>query len=66
MSQLDISIFYSHLFGLLLTFYIFSHFIVLVLIKFYYNNKLRNLELELKMVKINDINNTNTLLKILE
>jgi len=65
-SQLDISIFYSHLFGLLLTFYIFSHFIVLVLIKFYYNNKLRNLELELKMVKINDINNTNTLLKILE
>ena len=66
MSQLDISIFYSHLFGLLLTFYIFSHLIILVLITYYYNDKLRNLESEFEMIEIENINNVNTLIKILE
>ena len=65
MSQLDISIFYSHLFGLLLTFYIFSHFIVLILTNYYYNYKLRNLESKIKFIKIENINNVNTLMKIL-
>lgn len=66
MSQLDISIFYSHLFGLLLTFYIFSHFIVLILTNYYYNDKLRNLESEIKFIKTENINNVNTLMKILD
>ena len=66
MSQLDISIFYSHLFGLLLTFYIFSHFVVLVLTTYYYNDKLRNLESESKLIEVENVNNVNTLMKILE
>ena len=66
MSQLDISIFYSHLFGLLLTFYIFSHFVVLILITYYYNSKLRNLESISSSIKVDEINNVNTLMKILE
>ena len=66
MSQLDISIFYSHLFGLLLTLYIFSHFVVLVLITYYYNFKVRNLEDYTQSVITKDINNVNTLIKILE
>lgn len=66
MSQLDISIFYSHLFGLLLTFYIFSHFVVLILTTYYYNSKLRNLESISSTIKVDEINNVNTLMKILE
>lgn len=66
MSQLDISIFYSHLFGLLLTFYIFSHFVVMVLINFYYNSKLR--ELELENITTSEVlsSNTEIINKILE
>lgn len=66
MSQLDISIFYSHLFALLMTFYIFSHFAVLIITNYYYNNKLRNLESESELIKIEEVNNINTLIKILE
>lgn len=66
MSQLDISIFYSHLFALLLTFYIFSHFIVLVLSTYYFNDKLRNLESESESIKVENVNNVVTLMKILE
>ena len=66
MSQLDISIFYSHLFGLLLTLYIFSHFVVMVLINFYYNSKLR--ELELENITTSEVlsSNTEIINKILE
>lgn len=66
MSQLDISIFYSHLFGLLLTFYIFSHFVVLVLTTYYYNNTLRNLESESELIEVENVKNVNILMKILE
>lgn len=66
MSQLDISIFYSHLFALLLTFYIFSHFIVLILTTHYHNEKLRNLESESESIKVENVNNVITLMKILE
>jgi hypothetical protein len=66
MSQLDISIFYSHLFGLLITFYIFAHFVIIILTNYYYNNKLRSLELEEKSKSFKEINKVDTLLKILE
>ena len=66
MSQLDISIFYSHLFGLLLTFYIFSHFVVMILINFYYNMKLRALEIEDSLMKKVPSNNAEIINRILE
>lgn len=66
MSQLDLSIFYSHLFALLLTFYIFSHFAVLILTTYYYNNKLRDLESDQELIEMEKISNVNTLIKILE
>nr|AER54570.1 ATP synthase F0 subunit 8 [Laomedea flexuosa]AER54610.1 ATP synthase F0 subunit 8 [Obelia longissima] len=66
MSQLDLSIFYNHLFGLLLTFYIFSHFVVLILSTYFYNGKLRDLELHVSKIKINKVNSISTLTKILE
>ena len=65
MSQLDISIFYSHLFGLLLVFYIFSHFVVLVLVNFYYNTKIRDIELKSSQLEIIEGSNTNIIIKIL-
>ena len=65
MSQLDISIFYSHLFGLLLVFYIFSHFVVLVLVNFYYNTKIRYIELKSSQLEIIEGSNTNIIIKIL-
>lgn len=66
MSQLDVSIFYSHLFGLLLTFYIFSHFVVMILINFYYNMKLRALEIEDSLMKKVSSNNAEIINRILE
>lgn len=66
MSQLDISIFYSHLFGLLLTIYIFAHFVVIILTTYYYNNKLRNYSDDSKQVDSSEVNKLNTLIKILE
>ena len=66
MSQLDISIFYSHLFGLLLIIYIFSHFVVIILSNYYYNIKLRNYKDDNLSVESSQINKVNTLLKILE
>lgn len=66
MSQLDISIFYSHLFGLLLTFYIFSHFVVIILKNYYYNNKLRNYSDDVLELESSEVNKLNTLIKILE
>lgn len=66
MSQLDISIFYSHLFGLLLTFYIFAHFVVIILKNYYYNNKLRNYSDDVLELESSEVNKLNTLIKILE
>nr|AMK01502.1 ATP synthase F0 subunit 8 [Mitrocomella polydiademata] len=66
MSQLDISIFYSHLFGLLLTIYIFAHFVVIVLTTYYYNNKLRNYSDDSISLDTTETNKLNTLMKILE
>lgn len=66
MSQLDISIFYSHLLTLLLCLYIFSHFSVIILSTYYYNDKLRNLEEVSESLIQDEINKTETVIKILE
>ena len=66
MSQLDISIFYSHLFCLLLSLYIFSHIAVMIVINYYYNMKVRNLENESLSSIEKSSNNTNILIKILD
>ena len=66
MSQLDISIFYSHLLGLLITLYVFAHFAVIMLSTYYYNSKLRNLEESSETLITNEVNKVNTLLKILD
>jgi len=66
MSQLDISIFYSHLLGLLLILYIFAHFAVIILSTYYYNTKLRNLEDHTELHLLEDVNKVETLMKILE
>nr|YP_009905961.1 ATP synthase F0 subunit 8 [Spirocodon saltatrix]QLH56854.1 ATP synthase F0 subunit 8 [Spirocodon saltatrix] len=46
MSQLDISISFSQIIGLLFCFYIFIHYIVVLTIQFWYNKKLRSLGFE--------------------
>ena len=64
MSQLDISIFYSHLFTLLLTLYIFSHLAVMILSVYFYNVKLRDIQDEKDLFSVKDVNKIGTLLKI--
>jgi sensor domain CHASE-containing protein len=66
MSQLDISIFYNHLLGLLLILYIFAHFTVIILSTYYYNIKLRNLEDQDEIQFSSEVNKIETLIKILE
>jgi len=66
MSQLDISIFYSHLFCLLLSLYVFSHVAVMIVINYYYNMKVRELENESLSSIEKSSNNTNILIKILD
>lgn len=66
MSQLDISIFYSHLFCLLLSLYIFSHIAVMIIINYFYNTKLRELESESTTSAEENSSNTSILIKILD
>lgn len=66
MSQLDISIFYSHLFCLLLSLYIFSHIAVSIIINYFYNIKVRELEIEVGSSSIKNSTNTDILIKILD
>lgn len=66
MSQLDISIFYSHLLGLLLVLYVFAHFAVIILSTYHYNSKLRNLEDQDEVKFSEEVNKVETLVKILE
>lgn len=46
MSQLDLSISFSHLIGLIICFYIFLNFVTILLVKFWYNQKVRSLDFE--------------------
>lgn len=57
MSQLDVSISFSNLIGLLFCFSIFIYFVVIITVQYWYNNKLRNLnseELSKKLIKIDN------------
>ena len=65
MSQLDISIFYSHLFCLLLCLYVFFHIAIMIVINYYYNNKVRELENDSLFLDQENSSNTNILIKIL-
>lgn len=65
MSQLDVSIFYSHLFTLIITFYVFSHFVVVILTNFYYNTKVRDLDVENNVIQNFENSNTEIINKIL-
>nr|ALO20685.1 ATP synthase F0 subunit 8 [Leuckartiara octona] len=66
MSQLDVSISFSHLFGLLFCFYIFLHYITIVLVQFWYNKKLRSLDHEELSIQLEKIDNTFFVKRILK
>lgn len=66
MSQLDVSISFSHLFGLILCFYIFIHYVAITLIQFWYNQKLRFLSDDELSNELNKLDKTVILKKILQ
>ena len=66
MSQLDISISFSHLFGLLFCFYLFIHYISINLIQYWYNNKLRSLSHEDLSLELKELDNTVIIKRILK
>lgn len=66
MSQLDISISFSHLFGLLLCFYVFIHYISVNLIQYWYNSKLRSLNYEELSIELEELDNTIIIKRILK
>nr|YP_010890015.1 ATP synthase F0 subunit 8 [Erenna sirena]WJJ70002.1 ATP synthase F0 subunit 8 [Erenna sirena] len=65
MSQLDMSISFYHIIGLILCFYIFIHLISTILIKNWYNNKIRLSNIDLKYY-FKSKNNLNFIKKILK
>lgn len=66
MSQLDTSISFSHFFGLILCFYVFLHYITIILIKFWYNQKLRSLEQEELEKQLEKLDNSILIKRILK
>lgn len=66
MSQLDVSITFSHLVIFLICFYIFLHFITISLIKYWYNQKLRSLEYEELTKELSKLDNTIFIKRILK
>jgi len=66
MSQLDISISFSHLIGLLICFYIFIHYIMIIVIQYWYNEKLRNLSQDELVQELTKIDNSILIKRILK
>jgi len=66
MSQLDISISFSHLIGLLLCFYVFIHYIMVLVIQYWYNEKLRNLNQDELVQELSKIDNSILIKRILK
>nr|ALO20633.1 ATP synthase F0 subunit 8 [Melicertum octocostatum] len=66
MSQLDVSISFSHLCGLIICFYVFIHYVTIILIQFWYNQKLRSLSEEELMIQLEKLDNTVVLKRILK
>ena len=46
MSQLDLSIYFYHMTGLIICFYIFIHLTSTILIKYWYNKKIRVISID--------------------
>nr|YP_004940448.1 ATP synthase F0 subunit 8 [Clava multicornis]AER54457.1 ATP synthase F0 subunit 8 [Clava multicornis] len=66
MSQLDISISFSHLIGLVICFYIFLHYVSILLVRFWYNQKLRSLDYEELNIELNKLDNSIFIKRILK
>ena len=66
MSQLDVSISFSHLCGLIFCFYIFIHYMSILLIQFWYNKKLRSLNDQELLEELSKLDKTIILKKILK
>ena len=66
MSQLDISISFSHLIGFLLCFYIFIHYVMIIVIQYWYNEKLRNLSQDELAKELTKIDNSILIKRILK
>lgn len=66
MSQLDLSISFSHLLGLIMCFYIFLHYATVLMIQYWYNNKLRSFEKDEMKKEIEEIEKSIILKKILK
>ena len=57
MSQLDVSISFSNLIGLLFCFSLFIYFVIVITVQYWYNEKLRNMnqeELSKELIKIDN------------
>lgn len=66
MSQLDISISFSHLIGFLFCFYIFIHYVIVIVIQYWYNEKLRNLSQDELVQELAKIDNSIVIKRILK
>ena len=66
MSQLDLSISFSHLLGLIVCFYVFLHYTTILIIQYWYNNKLRLFEEDEMKKEIEEIEKSLILKKILK
>nr|ALO20672.1 ATP synthase F0 subunit 8 [Catablema vesicarium] len=66
MSQLDVSISFSHLLGLIFCFYIFLHYVTILLVQFWYNQKLRSLDHEELSIQLEKLDNTVLIKRILK
>nr|CUS58564.1 TPA: ATP synthase F0 subunit 8 [Hydractinia symbiolongicarpus] len=66
MSQLDLSISFSHLIGLIICFYIFLNFVTILLVKFWYNQKVRSLDFEELDNQLNKIDSNIFIKRILK
>nr|WJJ70016.1 ATP synthase F0 subunit 8 [Physonectae sp.] len=66
MSQLDMSISFYHIIGLILCFYIFIHLVLIILTKYLYNKKIRlnNIDLKIFLSNKDNINFIKRILKI--
>nr|WJJ69950.1 ATP synthase F0 subunit 8 [Physalia sp.] len=65
MSQLDLSIFFYNMLGLIMCFYIIIHLVSQILTKFLYNKKVRNFRSDGTKYKTSS-NNINTIKRILK
>lgn len=66
MSQLDLSISFSHLLGLMICFYVFLHYTTVLIIQYWYNDKLRSLEEDEMKKEVKEIEKSIVLKKILK